>query len=341
LFAKEHAFEHPWVDALAPALQKRAKRTAAPTVRATPPPAHVDAILAAPEDDDVRLVFADWLSEQGDPLGEFIQIQCALGRALIGAGGKYASRTGRKLPFESRKELEARERELLKEHERVWLAPVRAHIREWQTRRGFLDHVVADVRAFLDGLDALCKVPLSSVQLTGFKPEAADDLLRARRHPSLHTMDFSQNRIGPRLAHVLGSELFAHVRTLRLYGNPLGEAGLARLAQCPFPELESLQLSRVEMTPRGIETLSRAPFFARLRHLDLYWNEGLDASCVPALERATALETLRIGSTSIGDDGLQAIARSKAFTQLRSIDIPYNASEETREVLRQRFPAPE
>jgi uncharacterized protein (TIGR02996 family) len=33
-------------------------------------------ILANPYDDGPRLVFADWLEERGDPLGEFIRVQC-------------------------------------------------------------------------------------------------------------------------------------------------------------------------------------------------------------------------------------------------------------------------
>src|SRR5262249_51734963 len=38
----------------------------------------LQAILAAPEDDTPRLVYADWLEERGDPRGEFIRIQCEL-----------------------------------------------------------------------------------------------------------------------------------------------------------------------------------------------------------------------------------------------------------------------
>jgi uncharacterized protein (TIGR02996 family) len=41
----------------------------------------LDAILAAPEDDAPRLIYADWLADQGDPLrAEFIRTQCRLAR---------------------------------------------------------------------------------------------------------------------------------------------------------------------------------------------------------------------------------------------------------------------
>jgi uncharacterized protein (TIGR02996 family) len=59
-----------------------------------------------PEDDAPRLIYADWLMEQGNPRGEFIRVQCELAR----------------LPKKDRKRaaLEARERELLQEHEAAW-----------------------------------------------------------------------------------------------------------------------------------------------------------------------------------------------------------------------------
>src|SRR5205809_801969 len=38
--------------------------------------AFLDAIRERPDDEAVRLVYADWLEERGDPLGEYIRSQC-------------------------------------------------------------------------------------------------------------------------------------------------------------------------------------------------------------------------------------------------------------------------
>ena len=38
----------------------------------------IRAILASPDDDTLRLVFADWLEDQGSPRGEFIRLHCEL-----------------------------------------------------------------------------------------------------------------------------------------------------------------------------------------------------------------------------------------------------------------------
>src|SRR5712671_7966964 len=36
----------------------------------------LQAIAADPGDDSARLVFADWLEERGDPLGDFLRTRC-------------------------------------------------------------------------------------------------------------------------------------------------------------------------------------------------------------------------------------------------------------------------
>jgi carbon storage regulator len=40
--------------------------------------AFLQAIEESPEDQANRLIFADWLEERGDPLGQFLRIQCDL-----------------------------------------------------------------------------------------------------------------------------------------------------------------------------------------------------------------------------------------------------------------------
>jgi uncharacterized protein (TIGR02996 family) len=83
---------------------------------------HVPALLAAvhanPEEVDVRLVYADALSDAGDPRGEFIALQC-------GRGDVFAA---------------DRERELLAEHGTAWLGRLAPLLDPAKTtfERGFL-----------------------------------------------------------------------------------------------------------------------------------------------------------------------------------------------------------
>src|SRR5439155_16650690 len=48
--------------------------------RMTHDEAFLQAVLDAPDDDAPRLMYADWLTERGDPLGEFIRLQIELER---------------------------------------------------------------------------------------------------------------------------------------------------------------------------------------------------------------------------------------------------------------------
>ena len=104
---------------------------------------HADAflqdILAHPDDDAPRLIFADWLEEQGDAAGvaraEFIRVQCALAGPL---------------PPERRAELMRREQQILNEWGKEWVRPIRRLVRSWEFHRGFIDDVAMWADTFLE-----------------------------------------------------------------------------------------------------------------------------------------------------------------------------------------------
>src|SRR5437660_107995 len=98
--------------------------------------AFLDAIIADPDDDALRLIFADWLDEQGDPRGEFIRVQIEL------AG--MSEDDPRLAP------LAERERELLRLHKTAWLGPVGRIADEAGFRRGLLGSIRVSALAFLE-----------------------------------------------------------------------------------------------------------------------------------------------------------------------------------------------
>src|SRR5258708_6205643 len=112
-------------------------------------------ILAHPDADDVRLIYADWLDEQGDPAGvalaEFIRVQCALA-----AKPNHASRL----------ELCRREFELRARHQEEWLGPLQGLLTEWTFERGFLTRARVDARLFLAAADRLfARAPVRHLEL--------------------------------------------------------------------------------------------------------------------------------------------------------------------------------
>ncbi len=93
--------------------------------------AFLAAIVATPEDDTPRLVFADWLDERGTgddtARAAIIRAQCALEHRAPGS--------------KPRRALQREAKALLKSHAKRWTAPLReARLGEnWTFRRGFID----------------------------------------------------------------------------------------------------------------------------------------------------------------------------------------------------------
>src|SRR4051812_25999781 len=120
----------------------------------------LDAIADAPDDDDLRLIFADWLDERDDARGEYIRVQLDLAR----------------LPEDdpSRPGLERREKELLAKHLPRWLGPLWGPgIREVlnpRFRRGLLEHLDLEATIFLAAAADLFRLgPITSLRLHGVR----------------------------------------------------------------------------------------------------------------------------------------------------------------------------
>src|SRR4051794_20166340 len=99
-------------------------------------------IIECPDDDAPRLVYADWLDDNGDAdRAELIRAQCESAR----------------LPECDRRRLllEARAAELLAAHGRAWLGPLAGLVSRPVFRRGFLDQAALGARRLLESGDEL------------------------------------------------------------------------------------------------------------------------------------------------------------------------------------------
>jgi uncharacterized protein (TIGR02996 family) len=130
---------------------------ATPKVTMTPHDAFLRDIIANPDDDTPRLIYADWLEDQSDPRGEFIHVQCLLADLAVEDPRRPA--------------LQARERELLARHQDQWLGPLRPLLSGWTFRRGFLDAVSVPAATYLAHADIPRPATVRSleVDLTGFE----------------------------------------------------------------------------------------------------------------------------------------------------------------------------
>src|SRR5262245_35601142 len=93
------------------------------------------AVTENPDEDTPRLVYADWLQENGDTdRAEFIRLQVEAAQLPEGDGHR----------------LEARADKLLALHEDEWAGPLGGLVLWHRFRRGFVEAVGVTARAFLD-----------------------------------------------------------------------------------------------------------------------------------------------------------------------------------------------
>jgi uncharacterized protein (TIGR02996 family) len=116
----------------------------------------LDAILANPADDVVRLVYADWLEDRGNPTdaarAEFIRVQMEL--------SSLAEDDPRR-PL-----LEDREHELLAEHESRWLGDWPRYVPRWRFERGFLAEIETSTSTLAEhGADLFARHPITRLVL--------------------------------------------------------------------------------------------------------------------------------------------------------------------------------
>ncbi len=192
------------------------------------------AVIADPDDDAPRLIYADWLEEQGQGArAELIRVQIAL--------------AGMSPRDERRPELLRCQRRLLRRYAERWTEPLRGLVWNYGFSRGFVGWVSCNALTFLSrGEELFSLAPiqyLHFVYAQGYVPELS-------QCPHL-------NR---RLC-------------LSLSQSWLDNRGARLLAQSPFlGRLTSLDLTRNRISTLGDRYLARSPYLGSLDDLYLKGN---------------------------------------------------------------------
>jgi uncharacterized protein (TIGR02996 family) len=292
-------------------------------------------VLAAPEDDAPRLIFADWLDENGEPeRAEFIRVQIDLAR--LPARGKV------------RTALKARETELLRDF-RVkilpWIPPpLRGEHSYFECRRGFLEHIETSTPLFVRHAHELSRVtPLRSVKLRAGESRG-DALAKLPVMKQLDELDLDGAAFGDSLTQFFTSANFPALSRLNLSSNLLGQDALRVFLACgklsrltwlnlgenvgltddicrlismrrELHNLETLLLEKHHSGPgitgAGISILAQSPHLAALKELDLTrhpistvgGNALSEAAFLPSLEK------LKLTATRIMNEAAIRIVR--------------------------------
>jgi uncharacterized protein (TIGR02996 family) len=239
--------------------------------------AFLDSIIENPDDNGLRLIYADWLEERGNPRAEFIRVQIELAR----------------LPDEDprRAELEEREHQLFDEHGQDWLRPFRGILAAADCtpvfHGGFLSEITfwgqPGARRLLARAEALFRrapicwlrlLPMGGHGVQSFpwdRPKLDVDRLRLADLQAITAL--------PQLVRVTLLDLSG--ATLDnpsggpelLVSNAIGDAGTRALADSPYLRgLKTLDLRDNIIGDVGALALVESPHLKQLTHLNLSGN---------------------------------------------------------------------
>jgi uncharacterized protein (TIGR02996 family) len=292
--------------------------------------AFLQAIAQSPEDDALRLVYSDWLEENGKAeRAELIRVQIELTR--IGMDNlRYP-------------ELHRREMELLKEHQAAWVRdelPEGVEIEDfeenyWLTsgfRRGLPARVVTPLSAFLSVGEKLARVPIEKLHIDDRESRPSTSLpqrfAKLAGCPVLAhfpRLNLQYDDIGVQeLATLLGSAHLPMLREIVLGPAELGEEGGELLAVCErLSELRCLDLGSCRIDPPGLLALLGSPHLHALKEVDLSGN-NLDDEAARALADHKPMADWRVLDLSYNEfhlAGVRALLGSKHLRNLEDLDL--------------------
>ncbi|HZV05495.1 MAG TPA: TIGR02996 domain-containing protein [Gemmataceae bacterium] len=232
-------------------------------------------ILNHPDDDAPRLIFADWLEEQGDAASvaraEFIRVQCVL------AAGQLSDLR--------RAELEKRENQILNEYGSQWARPIRRLVQTWEFHRGFIDAVEMGEHEFhARAIQLFSRAPIQHLRLDVNPARAPLNMAALADNwqlRNLRSLDLSANELESRdVRAFVVSEHLTNLIVLDLSHNRIGDSGIRALASSPLlGRLEHLKLRYNDIGANGLRALAhalekfdRTPERLRLRRLEVYHN---------------------------------------------------------------------
>lgn len=256
--------------------------------------AFLQEIRSDPEDIIPRLVYADWLEENGDSQAELIRVQCELDSLPVDA-------------MAEREELRKREQELLRVYQAEWVEPLKKlDVRGIEIKRGFVEGIRVDAEVFIQKAPEIVKrVPaLCSLNLRKSR-KAIKKLIQV---PELEQLRFLDLRLADLedndLKTLLDSPYLTNLIGLNLQGNRLKARGAGFLANCEkLSQLKSLNIAGNRIQAKGFVTLGQSDCLDELTRLDA-WNCQISGKGLAQFAATTGLpnlEFLDVAQNRFGD----------------------------------------
>jgi uncharacterized protein (TIGR02996 family) len=301
----------------------------------------LQAIAEEPQDDSLRLIYADWLHDHGEPEhAEYIRLEITLHTL-------YQTPDLTDAGLRERDQLAQRRDALFDAHRERWFRLALEINPTLATTRGFVDFLSMTARTFVErAAELAAEIPVLSalslralgdnVPAVAARPELARireltiwestlgsaglaELCRSPHLGGLRELDLNGSRVGPEGGRALGqASALAGLRLLDLRSNPVRDRGVRAVVSARhFAGLEALSLEDCLLTDSHADDLAAADHLTHLRTLSLH-NNGLTARGLARLASAQHLASVR--SLSLGGNplasGLTALGQSPVWANL-------------------------
>lgn len=274
----------------------------------------IQAIIDDPDDPTIRLVYADWLEENGDAArAELVRIQAVSG----GRGGKVTPR----------------EKQLMEANAARWLGNLTGKVAGYRFSGGMLLISVGmrqfQARVFQEGAGLAFRQTRVHGLILGGSTVHWDRVADSPVLGHIHELHLSRNSLREKgVRTILASTRLTGLHTLSLQNNGVTERCLETLVSCTtLPRLKRLDLSSNYIYAQAIRQLLLAPgFLGRLTSLSLSgnWLGSQVAPLLLACPDPLKLRNLDLSLTNLQEKGVEALVGSALFAGLRSLRLAYN-----------------
>lgn len=229
---------------------KGSSRSKSPPLDPIAQRAHLDAILAAPDDDTSRIAYADWLSRHADERGDLIRWQLAASQGDAAAAEQAAK--------------------LEKQRGAKWAGSVKAlgKLAKWRFRRGMIDRLVLDAWSPTCTPEAVAEI-LAREPVTELRLNGDDERIAALLDvPGVERVRRLVVHAAPSCAMaVAGASRLGALRELRI-GVAIADAGLDALGGARLGSLVHLALGMPRASAEALARLARSPLGEQLEILE-------------------------------------------------------------------------
>jgi uncharacterized protein (TIGR02996 family) len=304
-----------------------------PHARSSDERALIAGVVANRAEDTGWLVYADYLTERGDPQGDFIRACVTWDRA--NPEPDYDSAEYQAL------------RAMATEHGETWYAPLAAlgvspTNREGQFapsnwlsfRRGVIDQLTVDSPHLLPGSAERLFAAAPFLRRLEFARGQFDGagLAQVPQVAQIEEVSCATHSItGDELARFLKSPHLHALKCLSFIATEIGDTGAEALAAWPgLARLEELSLWGCELTTRGLRALAQCPNLLRAWRLDVGRNPAAEAA-VPELLASPHLVTVRdldLSGYALTPALAELFATAAFRTALAELDLSYSTIAE-------------